>query len=564
MGYGPNDIAPDSLNEEMNDLSLLRASVRKNLIARPLDSPLAGSDSGASSGALTPEIHPSSSRIPDEDTIPITDVIDLLSSASASRSAAQTLVLDTRPLGEFLVSHLPRSANMSIPSLIFKRFRKASGAHATSWNSLGSFVSTPAGKEVWANADPKQRMKVVVLGFTAMDETARILRNILAGMLEGNVQVVRGGWAAVLGCPAAVDMLVSGEESVKPIQSQDPSSSSVSLPPPRTTPAFTFEPPPMSDNTKSPPRVAHHPSMPSLRSSGPNAKRNVPSLAVQTGSSSRRPPKLSLNLDKPLRSATFGSFQRHQHSDTLYVPSQQDHSTLSLPKSPVTAISFQAMCHEQSKLPPSPSSFAGVNRSMGEQEDLISPVAGSGSDTSWSSQSIGRPDASSLHPSPATPFDAISGSTTARTNSVAPFIVSTILPQFLYLGPEISSTEEVDMLCKLGIKRILNVAIECEDDEDLKLRDKFERYMKVPMRDIVEESGMGKGIRDACQFLGKQTTASTFVAILTIRRRQIAFCTDLRPLQSGQVTLCHCRSRLSHPRQCLDPQNGLRLCRRKT
>lgn len=484
----------------MNDLSLLRASVRKNLIARPVDSPLAASDSGGSSGGLTPELCAPTGRVPDEDTISISIVVDLLSSVSSTRTASQIIVLDTRPLGEFLESHLPRSANVSIPSLIFKRFRKASGGNATSWNSLGSFVTTPAGKDVWENADPRQKLEVIVLGFTAMDETARVLRNILAGMLEGNVKVVQGGWAAVLQHPVAVDMLVSGEQSMKSIYSQDVASSTVSLPPPRTAPGIKFVPPPIPPNTTSPPRVAHHPSMPSLRAAGPGGKRNVPSLSVQTGSTSRRPPKLSLNLEKPLRSATSGSFQYEGNlSNNLAVPGQSS----AAPKSPLRVTSFQALCHEQSKLPPSPSSFGGVNRNMGDEEDLISPNGHSTPGTSWSSRSTARPEGNQLYPTPATPLDAMSGSVTARTNGVAPFIVSTILPQFLYLGPEISSVDEVDQLRRLGVKRILNVAIECEDDENLRLKDTFERYLKVPMRDIVEESGMGKGIRDACKFLGE-------------------------------------------------------------
>ena len=94
------------------------------------------------------------------------------------------------------------------------------------------------------------------------------------------------------------------------------------------------------------------------------------------------------------------------------------------------------------------------------------------------------------------------GSITAR-NGMAPFIVSTILPNFLYLGPEITNREEVDALVKLGVKRILNVAIECDDQGELRLKERFERYMKLPMRDMVEESGVAKGMRDACNFLGE-------------------------------------------------------------
>lgn len=84
-----------------------------------------------------------------------------------------------------------------------------------------------------------------------------------------------------------------------------------------------------------------------------------------------------------------------------------------------------------------------------------------------------------------------------------PLEVSTILPSFLYLGPEISTRTDVDTLLALGIRRVLNVALECDDDEGLGLRTSFERYYRIPMKDSVEESGVGKGIRDACDILGE-------------------------------------------------------------
>jgi hypothetical protein len=58
-------------------------------------------------------------------------------------------------------------------------------------------------------------------------------------------------------------------------------------------------------------------------------------------------------------------------------------------------------------------------------------------------------------------------------------------------------------LKELGIKRILNVALECEDDQGLGLAGAFEKYTKIPMRDIVEETGVNRYMRDACDLLGE-------------------------------------------------------------
>jgi hypothetical protein len=85
----------------------------------------------------------------------------------------------------------------------------------------------------------------------------------------------------------------------------------------------------------------------------------------------------------------------------------------------------------------------------------------------------------------------------------APFIVSTVLPSFLYLGPEITTEADVQQLLDLGVKRILNVAVECNEAEALGIKERFEKYVQLPLRDCVEETGIGKGIRDACTFLGE-------------------------------------------------------------
>jgi hypothetical protein len=84
-----------------------------------------------------------------------------------------------------------------------------------------------------------------------------------------------------------------------------------------------------------------------------------------------------------------------------------------------------------------------------------------------------------------------------------PFNVSTILPSFLYLGPEITSQAEIKALQELGIKRILNVAKECDDDQNLGLATAFEKYTKIPMRDTVEETGVNAYMREACDLLGE-------------------------------------------------------------
>lgn len=60
----------------------------------------------------------------------------------------------------------------------------------------------------------------------------------------------------------------------------------------------------------------------------------------------------------------------------------------------------------------------------------------------------------------------------------------------------------MEELLQLGVKRILNIAIECDDDQGLKLRETFERYTRIPMRDTVEEENVPRSVREACEALG--------------------------------------------------------------
>jgi len=62
----------------------------------------------------------------------------------------------------------------------------------------------------------------------------------------------------------------------------------------------------------------------------------------------------------------------------------------------------------------------------------------------------------------------------------------------------------VQELKEFGVKRILNIAAECDDDQGLRLKEVFDRYYKIPMRDTVEEDNMAKGVREVCEILGER------------------------------------------------------------
>jgi len=111
-----------------------------------------------------------------------------------------------------------------------------------------------------------------------------------------------------------------------------------------------------------------------------------------------------------------------------------------------------------------------------------------------------------LPPSPITARPDLSAPPSTE-EAIPTFTVSTILPNFLYLGPEITTEEDVRELETLGVRRILNIAAECDDDHGLRLRERFERYVKIPMRDTVEEEHIVRGVREACEALGMSSVS---------------------------------------------------------
>ena len=73
------------------------------------------------------------------------------------------------------------------------------------------------------------------------------------------------------------------------------------------------------------------------------------------------------------------------------------------------------------------------------------------------------------------------------------------------------------MLLANGVKRIINIAAECDDDHGLQLRERFERYVHIPMRDTVEEDNITRGVREVCKFLGERLPEALLVCFANLR-----------------------------------------------
>ena len=235
--------------------------------------------------------------------------------------------------------------------------------------------------------------------------------------------------------------------------------------------AATPSPPPSSVSFRKP-QSQRRPSVPNLRrldTKSADRLRDVPKLSVRT---------------KPMRSATLSVPPPALFLNTLAPPHSPTHLNL-----------------RYSNHAPSPTSARlGGNNPFSPTDDpanYLTPYY-----TPPHTPRLPRLEKPS--DPPRTPLTARPDMDPPTTDESFPvFIISTILPNFLFLGPEMTTPEHVEELKSLGVKRILNIAAECDDDSGLNLRRVFEKYYKIPMRDTVEEDNITKGVREVCDILGE-------------------------------------------------------------
>jgi hypothetical protein len=303
--------------------------------------------------------------------------------------------------------------------------------------------------------------------------------------------------------------------------------STTSLHPPSPGPfRNSSEPPPRSPapmmNALMPPARGEDPSVSSpapsqtgfLRPRPPTKKPSLPQLSKLDTRSAERLPKLTL---RPVPSKSLSLSMPTISANSSPVVAPPSFSLTRPPRSP----SHLALAHSNHMSPPpsaiSPQGGWNLN-SFGSRsaEHLPPPTpsfrSGFGGHSGPSSPRT--PNGRSEPPSPLTarPTPDTSHPLTSDTEEAYPeFAVSTILPNFLYLGPEMTTDEHVDELENLGVRRILNLAFECDDDQGLHLRERFEKYIRIPMRDTVEEDNITMGVKKACEALGKHLLSTCFL-----------------------------------------------------
>ncbi|KAI0043679.1 hypothetical protein FA95DRAFT_362642 [Auriscalpium vulgare] len=462
--------------------------------------------------------------------------IDPSSLAAQLRASTRPLLIDTRPAGPYLASHIKRSINMAIPSLILKRSRKPGGGFQ-SLDSLRQFITTEDCKGEWDklirpggnwNGD-------IVVYDEEMNEndrsnastTAWALLPVIAPLLDhGCVDYLEGGLTAARAhsdlkkfiFPEPSESLEKAEEEeFSPIV---PPAPMLSLPPKGKKGAGLFQLDTVSASRSKPlPQVEFSAgSSPQATMPHATAPWNIddatpsppPSESIAPQPSPRRPSLSSLsrlNTNSAERLSISGGLPKLQvrtvplRSATLAAPPM----TGIWPSSPRASSPSHLNLVYSNLDPPGSARLLSLSpANMAPGDSFLPPPSPSY-----------FPPTSPRTPLPPTPRTARPELDQPPTTeeSFANFSISTILPNFLYLGPEIVTEEQVAELESLGVKRILNIAIECDDDHGLRLRERFERYNKIPMRDTVEEENIVRGVREACDILDDASlhSAPTYV-----------------------------------------------------
>ena len=580
-----DESSSDDISKDLAELEQLRANVKQNLRLRPIRSfsalPKVGletnslpQDSGPPSGTsplsstsnyFTPlSPHPKSSppptaRLPKSDPS-LPRPLDPAALYRRITSSRRPLLIDTRLPASHLSFHVRHSINVAIPSLILKRCRKPGGGFQT-LDALRQFITTDSSKQSWDELlaadgpwdgniviyddemDPKDKDSVSI--------TAWALIPVLAPLLiDGNVDYLKGGISAARQHPDLQHLMISGGEfnfgfnvDSPPPQTGngglkkggglfqlDTHSATISKPLPEIdlSVTTTLQPPSALSSPRSPfampppspsyrtdtlapdtriidPSPSPPPSQINFHHSSPTHRRpSVPTLRTLDTKSAERlnVPNLSIRT-RPLRSATLAVPPSYQS------PASPSHLTLVY----------------SSHSPPASARWTPTTSPSHDISNFLTPYY-------TPPHTPGTPKPPPASPATARP-DLDNPPSTEEPYPV--FTVSTILPNFLYLGPDLTAPEHVEELQSLGVKRILNIAAECDDDQGLNLRQVFDRYYKIPMRDTVEEENIARGVKEVCEILGESFPPSPSLLILTFDHP------DEARLHSAP-TYVHCRA----------------------
>ncbi|KAH9476977.1 Dual specificity protein phosphatase 1-B [Psilocybe cubensis] len=483
---------------------------------------------------------------------PMSPPVSLAAQTLASRliQPKRPLLIDTRPLAAHQSYHLRHSINIAIPSLILKRCRRPGGG-LQSLDALRQFTTTELGKIQWDalmcpggpwdgdvvvyddEMDPKDKDN---LGITAW----AIIPVISPLLTYGSVAYLEGG-LSIAGHHPELQALVTTADELDSISDMHNNS----IPPPLSTTssrggmkrsagllqldtqaATRLKKLPeielASTTSSKPPSPLPISPLPIMSSMMTSSSSSSSSQSISTADAqpmdvvdaSPSPPPSSIGFRRPapprrpnLRRIDTKSAERLGPPKLSVRTKQMRSATLAVP--PTLSLSIQAP-------PQSPSHLNLLYSTHSPPPSARYPMTPSTDPANYLTPYYTPPHTPGtpkpvLPPSPITARPDLDPPTTEDAFPV--FTISTILPNFLFLGPELTAPEHVAELQALGVKRILNIAAECDDDHGLRLREVFDKYYKIPMRDTVEEDNISRGVREVCDILddARLHSAATYV-----------------------------------------------------
>ncbi|KAG9320271.1 hypothetical protein KVV02_003928 [Mortierella alpina] len=139
-----------------------------------------------------------------------------------------------------------------------------------------------------------------------------------------------------------------------------------------------------------------------------------------------------------------------------------------------------------------------------------------------------------------------------QDNAKAEREVSMILQDFLYLGGELIEEEQIMELENLGVKRVLNMAVNCDDELWIQ-RFGNEGYLKVGLRDHVDQD-LTDGLDEAIKFIAA-SKAPIYVHCQAGKSRSVATVIGYL-IQEHQWPLKRAYDHVVECRRCMSPNIG--------
>lgn len=429
------------------------------------------------------------------------------------------LLLDTRPVASFTRSHLPHSVNLAIPSLVLRRARKPAGAFHT-LDTLRQYITTDDGKREWDDLMSAGDWDGDVIVYDELmlekdrhnhQATAWAIMDLLAPLLDhGTVDFLEGGFAAARKHLYLSELLITDSGPDRAVTSHELSPAPVIA---SAAATHSFKKPAgglsqldtiIASRSKAYPQVEQPAPSPqavmpaAIQSWNPNSDFSSPSPAPSATVFSRPQPPRRPSIPTLRRIDTDRSIT--PAVPKLQVATQPSSNTLAAPLADAPARKARSRSPSHLTLVHSnhspPSNSLSLLSPPSRPNELLPPPS-----PSFAQPLTPRSPRTPMPPSPATARPDFDQPPTTE-EPFPEFTVSVILPNFLFLGPELTSEEHVEKLLEHGVKRIINIAAECDDDHGLRLRERFERYAHIPMRDTVEEDNITRGVREVCDILG--------------------------------------------------------------